>query len=154
MNFTDIESVRKIAEHTWKDTYSTFIPDEIQERVLKDAYSEDKMKKRFSSSLNLVAEINGEITGYAFFSGDLTSKDVYLESLYVHPDHQGKRIGKQLLLTGISKFTQPQTISLSVYKGNSNISFYEKEGFKVVKENKGSFYEHPMVFILMEKSLS
>ena len=126
MNLSDVESVKNIAAHTWKDTYSTFIPNEIQERVLKDAYSVETMNKRFESSLTLVAENKEEIMGYAFFSGDLDSKDVHLESLYVHPKHQGKGIGKQLLLTGISKFNAPNTVSLSVYKGNPNISFLSK----------------------------
>ncbi|MBW9235587.1 GNAT family N-acetyltransferase, partial [Leptospira santarosai] len=87
--------------------------------------SDVEMNNRFKSSLNLVAENNEEIMGYAFFSGNSSEKDVYLESLYVHPNHQGKRIGKQLLLSGIAKYKEPTSLSLTVYKGNSNISFYE-----------------------------
>ena len=108
----------------------------------------------FKSSLLLVSENDGEIMGYAFFSGELSSKDPFLESLYVHPNHQGKGIGKQLLLTGLSKFEGPTSISLTVYKGNPNISFYKREGFKVITENMGDFYGHPVVFTLMKKNLS
>ena len=153
MNLSDIERVRAIAETTWKDTYSSFIPEEIQDKVLKDAYSNVEMNNRFKTSLNLVVESNEEIMGYAFFSGDLSDKDVFLESLYINPTHQGKGIGRQLLLAGIAKFKKPTTLSLTVYKGNSNISFYEKEGFKVIKENKGEFYGHPVVFTVMKKNL-
>ncbi|QFF99356.1 N-acetyltransferase [Psychrobacillus glaciei] len=153
MQLSDIESIRAIAAHTWKDTYSKFIPKDIQEKVLKDAYSMGTMDNRFKSSIMLVAESKKEIMGYAFFSGDLSSKDVFLESLYVHPNHQGKGAGKQLLLTGLSNFKEPLSLSLTVYKGNPNIAFYEREGFKVIKENKGDFYGHPLVFILMKKNL-
>ena len=153
MNLSDIERVRGIAVATWRDTYSEFIPEEIQDKVLQDAYSNAEMNNRFKSSLNLVAENNEEIMGYAFFSGNLSNKDVFLESLYVNPNHQGKGIGKQLLLTGIAKFKEPTTLSLTVYKGNSNISFYEREGFKVIQENKGDFYGHPVIFTLMKKNL-
>lgn len=153
VHLSDIESIRNIAAHTWKDTYSTFIPKVIQEKVLKDAYSMETMDNRFKSSIMLVAESKEEIMGYAFFSGDLSSKDVFLESLYIHPNHQGKGIGKQLLLTGLSKFAEPVTLSLTVYKGNPNIAFYEREGFKVIKENNGDFYGHSVVFILMKKNL-
>ncbi|MGX2959712.1 N-acetyltransferase family protein [Peribacillus sp. JNUCC 23] len=153
MSLTDVESVRAIADAAWRDTYSRFIPADIQEKVLKDAYSNEEMNNRFKSSLNLVAENNEEIMGYAFFSGDLSDKNVFLESLYVHPNHQGKGIGKQLLLIGLANFKDPTTLSLTVYKGNPNISYYEREGFEVVKENKGEFYGHPVVFTMMKKNL-
>lgn len=153
MYLSDIERVRAIAVATWRDTYSSFIPKEIQDKVLQDAYSNVEMNNRFKSSLNLVVENNEEIMGYAFFSGDLSDKDVFLESLYIHPNHQGKGIGRQLLLAGIAKFKEPTALSLTVYKGNSNISFYEKEGFKVIKEKKGEFYGHPVVFTMMKKNL-
>ncbi|WP_129692449.1 GNAT family N-acetyltransferase [Gottfriedia acidiceleris] len=150
---SDIKSVRLIASDTWRVTYSTFIPEEIQAQVLKDAYSNEEMDHRFKSSLNLIAEKNEEIFGYAFFSGNLSDKDIFLESLYIHPDHQGKGIGKQLMLTGLARFKEPTTLSLTVYKGNPNISFYEKEGFKIIKEITGEFYGHPVVFIMMKKNL-
>ncbi|NHM33882.1 GNAT family N-acetyltransferase [Neobacillus terrae] len=153
MSQSDIESVREIAAATWRDTYSTFIPEEIQDKVLKDAYSNDEMDNRFKSYTNLVAESNKEIIGYAFFSGDLSHKDAFLESLYVHPNHQGKGVGKELLLRALQKFKEPSTLTLTVYKGNPNISFYEGQGFKVIKENKGDFFGHPVVFTIMKKDL-
>ncbi|WP_391115952.1 GNAT family N-acetyltransferase [Psychrobacillus sp. L3] len=154
MQLSDIENVRKIAADTWRDTYSSFIPKDIQEKVLRDAYCAEEMENRFKTTVTLVAEDKEEIMGYAFFSGDLSSKDVFLESLYVHPNHQGKGAGKQLLLAGLSNFKEPGTFSLTVYKGNPNIAFYEREGFKVIKENNGDFYGHPVVFILMKKNLN
>jgi ribosomal protein S18 acetylase RimI-like enzyme len=149
----DIDNVRNIASLAWKDTYCSFIPFEIQEKVLEEAYSNDEMDKRFSSSLTLVAEKDEEIVGYAFFSGDITAKEVHLESLYINPIHQGKGAGKQLLFTGLSKFKEPKSISLIVYKGNQNISFYERQGFNVIKEVEGDFFDHPVVFIQMKKIL-
>lgn len=153
MNRSDIDSIREIAAVTWKKTYSEIIPEEIQAKVLNDAYSDGEMDKRLNSSLMLVAESKDEITGYAFFSGDLYKKDIYLESLYIHPNFQGQGIGRQLLNIGVNKFSDPWTLSLTVYKGNPNISFYEKEGFKITKENNGDFYGHPMIFTVMTKDL-
>ncbi|PAE13933.1 hypothetical protein CHI02_02190 [Niallia circulans] len=153
MNRSDVDSIREIAAVTWKKTYSEIIPEEIQAKVLNDAYSDGEMDKRLNSSLTLVAESKDEIIGYAFFSGDLYKKDIYLESLYIHPNFQGQGIGRQLLNIGVNKFSNPWTLSLTVYKGNPNISFYEKEGFKITKENNGDFYGHPMIFTVMTKDL-
>lgn len=63
----DIEMVREIAVQTWRDTYSKFIPENIQDKVLLEAYSAEAMEKRFKNSLNLLAENDERITGYAFF---------------------------------------------------------------------------------------
>jgi ribosomal protein S18 acetylase RimI-like enzyme len=153
MTNLDIQQIREIAFDTWRDTYSSFIPTEIQNQVLADAYSDEEMNHRFNNSLNLVFESNGAILGYAFFSGDLFNPDIYLESLYIHPDHQGKGIGKQLMQAGVAKYRNPKAITLVVYKGNTSISFYEKVGFSVIKENNGDFFGHPVVFIVMKKEL-
>ncbi|HAQ08248.1 MAG TPA: GNAT family N-acetyltransferase [Bacillus bacterium] len=153
MDTSDIETVRLIAADTWRDTYSSVIPADIQEKILAEAYSEELMEHRFKSSITLVAVFDEKIVGYAFLSCDKLGKDVYLESLYVHPNHQGKGAGKKLLLAGLSMFSEPITVSLTVYKGNPNLLFYESLGFKESKETKGDFKGHPVTFILMKKDL-
>ncbi len=153
MKYTDIERVKEIAKLTWENTYSSFIPLDIQKKTLKEAYSEDTMTNRFEKSMMLVAEEDENIKGYAFFSNGANSQEIFLESIYVHPSFQGKGIGKDLYLSGIERYENPTSISLTVYKGNTNITFYEKEGFKVIKESKGDFCGHPVTFIKMSKNL-
>ena len=153
MTYSDIQQIREIAFVTWRDTYSSFIPPEIQDLVLADAYSDGEMNQRLSNSLNLVLESDGVILGYAFFSGDLVSDNIFLESLYIHPKQQGKGIGKHLMQAGIANYQHPKTITLVVYKGNTSISFYEKMGFRIIKENNGNFFGHPVGFIVMKKEL-
>ncbi|MEK4441481.1 hypothetical protein HLK66_11295 [Niallia circulans] len=48
MNRSDIASIRKIAVVTWKNTFSVIIPEEIQAKVLNDAYSDGEMDKRLT----------------------------------------------------------------------------------------------------------
>ena len=48
MNRLDIDSIREIAAVTWKKTYSEIIPEEIQAKVLNDAYSDGEMDKRLT----------------------------------------------------------------------------------------------------------
>ncbi|PYF08416.1 GNAT family N-acetyltransferase [Ureibacillus chungkukjangi] len=151
MKSVDIETVRLIARDAWRATYSSFIPEEIQDKVLAEAYSSKEMASRFKSSLNLVAEENGVVMGYAFLYVKSDNK-LFVESLYIHPNYQGRGIGKKLLQSAISNFPNATTVALTVYEGNPNISFYEKEGFKRIKENQGGFFGHPVSFILMEKS--
>ncbi|WP_377890448.1 GNAT family N-acetyltransferase [Alkalihalobacillus sp. R86527] len=153
MKDTDIERVKEIANLTWKNTYQSFIPLDIQEKTLKEAHSEETMMNRFEKSMMLVAEEDEKITGYAFFSNGATNKEIFLESIYVHPSYQEKGIGKDLYLSGIERYENPTSISLTVYKGNKNITFYDKEGFNVINESKGDFCGHPVTFIKMTKKL-
>lgn len=153
MQVTDTNTIRSIAHDTWRHTYSDFIPLDIQDKVLTDAYSDAEMDNRFQHYLNLVVEIEQRIVGYAFFSGDRSKEEVYLESLYIHPSHHRKGIGRALIKYGLSCYVRPKTLSLSVYKQNSSISFYEKEGFVKVGETEGDFFGHPVTFIKMSKSI-
>lgn len=153
LKYADVESVREIASLTWKNTYSSFIPLDIQEKTLNAAYSDETMANRFEKSLMLVAEDDDKIKGYAFFSSGSDSNDIFLESIYVHPSYQGTGIGRELYRSGIERFKIATSISLTVYKGNTNISFYEKEGFNTVNESKGDFCGHPVTFIRMTKEL-
>ncbi|MFC4620048.1 GNAT family N-acetyltransferase [Camelliibacillus cellulosilyticus] len=152
MREEDIDRVREIAKVTWKATYSELIPLDIQEKTLKEAYSDDMMRKRFETSLLFVAEDDGVIAGYAFYSSE-QPKEIYLESIYIHPDHQGKGIGKKLYEAGPDTFKQAKRMMLTVYKGNDSIHFYEKLGFVAKGEIKSDFSGHPIVFIKMEKTL-
>lgn len=151
MRASDAKSIRAIAKDAWRATYSSFIPEEIQNQVLEEAYSESEMTNRFQNFSNLVAEENGQILGYAFLTDKKSDKQLFLESLYIHPSFQGRGIGRRLLHKGISMFPKATAVSLTVYKGNPNLTFYEKEGFKVMNENRGDFFGHPVTFILMEK---
>lgn len=153
MNVQDIENVRAIAREAWRDTYSHFIPIDIQDKVLEEAYSDEQMAIRFNTSTNFVAEEDGVLMGYAFFSYKSDGR-LYLESIYIDPDHQGKGVGKLLIRTGISKFPKAEILTLTVYRGNSNVSFYEKLGFEVINENEGNFFGHSVTFIQMEKKIN
>lgn len=130
MQQDDTKQVKQIAAVTWKDTYSHIMPIEIQEKTLHEAYDDYTMEKRFASSTLFVAEGEGEIAGYAFFSSKNTEGKVLLESVYVHPNHQQKGIGTKLINEGIEKL-QPTLLCLHVLQGNEkSIAYYRSKGFQ------------------------
>ncbi|RQW22812.1 GNAT family N-acetyltransferase [Bacillus sp. C1-1] len=155
MKKRDIHAIRALATKTWKATYTPQIPDDIQKKVIQDAYSSHEMNRRFRSSITLVAEEHGRIHGYAFFSREKYSEhNAYLESLYVDPDQQGRGIGRSLLHTGLRRFEQPDHCRLIVYKGNKSVDFYTNEGFERIGERTGDFFGYPVTLIEMEKKLN
>jgi putative acetyltransferase len=87
--------------------------------------------RSFLANYTLVAEINGEIVGYA--NMDDTG---YLDKLYVHKDFQRRGIATTLVRelekggrkAGITTFTTNASITAK--------PFFEKQGYKAVAENK------------------
>ena len=83
----------------------------------------------------LVSEENGVVTGYASF-GDWRNFDGFRHtvehSVYVHPEHQGKGLGKQLLEHAKNLRGE---LTLAVYKENApSLAFYRSQGFTVLRE--------------------
>ncbi|HLT06469.1 MAG TPA: N-acetyltransferase [Cyclobacteriaceae bacterium] len=74
-----------------------------------------------------VAEENGHILGF------IALIDQQVAALFVHPDHQGKGIGKLLL-----QHTQSlrEVLELKVYQKNTkSLGFYLNKGFEIVAES-------------------
>ena len=87
-----------------------------------------------SSFLNhntLIAEINGEIVGFA----DMDNTG-YLDRLYVHKDFQRRGIAAALV-NGLEKYAKEAGISrFETYASITARPFFEKQGYTVVAENQ------------------
>lgn len=153
MKIEDTERVKQIAAITWKDTFSHIMPIEVQEKTLREAYDNQTMEKRFTSSILFVAEEGGAVVAYAFFSSKNKEGKVLLESVYVHPDYQQKGIGTKLIHTGIAKL-QPKRLCLNVLEGNEKaIAYYKAKGFQEEGIFQHHFQHHPVAFMKMFKEL-
>jgi GNAT superfamily N-acetyltransferase len=89
----------------------------------------------------LATEVDGAVIGYALFfhnySTFLGRKGLYLEDLYVHPDHRGKGLGKAMLtrLAALAVERGCARFEWSVLDWNQPaIDFYEVMGAVVMPE--------------------
>lgn len=112
--------------------------------ICKKDYTEEQIKA-WSSAVDDKEEWAEKITNQYFLSAKAGDQIVgfaslkstnYLDFLYVHKDFQGKGIAKKLLLL-IERKVQMNRID----KINSDVSitakpFFEKNGYKVIKEQK------------------
>jgi putative acetyltransferase len=66
----------------------------------------DALRAADALTLSLVAELDGEVVGHIAFSpariGDASSNWYLLGPVAVHPDHQGRGIGRALIECGLS----------------------------------------------------
>lgn len=95
--------------------------------LVTDADVEDYIVRR---GKGWVCEMNDEIVGFAI--ADLVDKNIW--ALFVHPDAEGKRIGKQLHDQMVNwYFSQTdETVWLSTTPGTRAETFYKMQGWTEV----------------------
>ena len=108
-----------------------------KKRLIKDAFTESPPFKI------LLAEINKEITGYAFYfftySSFLSRKTLYLEDIFITDKYRNQGIGKLFFqkLIKTAKKNKCGRMEWVVLDWNINaIKFYDKLGARELKEWK------------------
>ena len=135
MDKRDIKAVQSVARESWKTTYNGIIPMEIQESFLGSAYSDDMMHKRLEVSSLYVAEVTGEIVGFANFSTVKQGGIAELGAIYLLSEYHGEGIGTALLQEGIKNLKGAQSLITDVEKENkSGVTFYQAKGFHTHSE--------------------
>lgn len=150
MHVEDIPQVQDVAKKSWNATYEGIIPFEIQEKFLKVAYNNDRMKQRLERSFLFVAEIDSNVVGFANFSPVNDEGKVELGAIYLYPEYQGKGIGSALLQKGINELEGVVEIYINVERDNEiGKSFYDAKGFQVLKEFDDDFEGHILKTVRM-----
>ncbi len=133
----DIPLIRRLALDIWPDAYQEIIPKEQLDYMLDLIYSTNaldhqmRMGQRF-----LLIEENGTPKGFAGF-GEVDPPGTYkLHKLYVLPAKQGSGLGRQLIthVMNLVQALEGKALVLNVNRHNKAKSFYEKMGFRVVRE--------------------
>lgn len=150
MHVEDIPQVQDVAKKSWNATYEGIIPFEIQEKFLKVAYNNDRMKQRLERSFLFVAEIDSNVVGFANFSPVNDDGKTELGAIYLYPEYQGKGIGSALLQKGINELEGVEEIYINVERDNEiGKSFYDAKGFQVLKEFDDDFEGHILKTVRM-----
>lgn len=135
-SFNDIKYIQQIADATWQQTYTPILSKDQIDYMLGKFYStpslEDQMKNNHHF---LLALLNYTPVGFASFS-HVGKKAFKLEKLYVLPYVQKTGAGKKLLETveTVAKSMGAETLILNVNRKNKAKTFYEKNGFRVIRE--------------------
>jgi ribosomal protein S18 acetylase RimI-like enzyme len=108
----------------------------------------DELIAEYRNGVVLKAELNGEIIGSvrAYEKGST----VYIGKLIVHPSHQGKGLGKRLLMEIEGKFFKKRFELFTSGRSERNLRLYEKAGYKRFKEETT---ESGITLVYMEKKV-
>ena len=137
----DAYGIEYVSAHSWKETYSEFMPQEyLNNRILNINNKIDAIK-RFLESIDknqyYVAEVDRKIVGILYYKKTDSDKFInhgYLNAIYVLKEYQGLGIGKQLFKLAIQGIIDLgyNDMYLECLKGNPTLEFYKKYGGKVI----------------------
>jgi RsiW-degrading membrane proteinase PrsW (M82 family)/ribosomal protein S18 acetylase RimI-like enzyme len=152
----DIPLIRDLSLKVWPQTYSSILTTEQIDYMLAMMYSEHSLLNQMKQQHEFIIVNDGqEPVGFASFS--LAEPGVYkLHKIYLLPDMQGKGAGKFVIQEIIKAMVRKggRILQLNVNRNNQAKLFYEKLGFRVIREEdidigKGYF----MNDYIMEKQL-
>lgn len=143
----DLETIRDLAERTWRHSYPGIISDDQIDYMLGWMYSPSRLREEMTASdiIYLIAETKASgrsrlvPTGFAAYgpSDQAAKTTAFLHKLYVLPDHQGRGIGSALLLHIEQSLLEDrvESLELRVNRGNHDaVKVYESHGFLRVAE--------------------
>lgn len=154
-NVNEADEIKKLLNLVWIDTYKEFFSQQTVEYIINESQTVNKFKAEIQDEriLLLVAKDNlNKIVGLA--TAQEKEDGVFLKRLYIHPHCQRNGIGIKLLLEVIDSFKAADKIYLEVEKDNIKGSkFYNKYGFKAVRENNYDLNGDKFSTMLMEKTI-
>jgi len=134
------------------------------EAYMQEAFSVEQIRSELGdeNSIFLVAELDGELAGYAKLIFGSTEPDIIAEwpvelsRLYSHQKYLGKGVGQALMdaCFARAKETGRDVIWLGVWEYNPRAQrFYEKNGFRLVGKHTFLLGSDPQTDLLMQKEI-
>lgn len=135
----DIPAIIRIAEAAWWPTYSPILPAEQIRYMLEAIYNPDTLRVHMKSGSQkyLILSSGGIAQAFVSYSPRDDDRRIYkIHKLYVLPDNHNKGYGRALIEEIKSRLSEKDihVLDLNVNRYNTARHFYEKAGFKVIRE--------------------
>ncbi|HRR94802.1 MAG TPA: GNAT family N-acetyltransferase [Candidatus Paceibacterota bacterium] len=109
----------------------------------------ENIQDQLNNTTWIVIKNNNEILGFAQYS--LEDKELY--QIQINPDEQGKGYGRELYNYIENDFRINKIKQISLFATLNAVKFYEKLGFRVMKEIKFKLLKTKIKMIKMSKEL-
>lgn len=161
----DLTLLRKIAIETNVDTFAEFNTPENMDAFLREYYNPSRLEEEFeeAGSVCFLAWDEEKLVGFSRLrlndeaESQLGKNTIELQRLYVHPDHQGKRIGSLLMQNALdyAKECGLEWLWLGVWERNFKAQgFYAKWGFERFGSHVFPMGDDPQTDWLLKKKIS
>ncbi|GAB3883187.1 GNAT family N-acetyltransferase [Spirosoma agri] len=160
---TDIPAIIRLQEQIWEPTYRAILTPEQIEYMFTTMYAPESLLDQMTTQQQtfVLLETDGEgqdsaLLGFAAFAPYGPDDSVFkLHKIYVLPATQGSGLGK-MLLTEVENRCRTlggTELLLNVNRYNKARTFYEKQGFRVVREEDIAIGPYWMNDYVMSKPL-
>ncbi|WP_027000652.1 GNAT family N-acetyltransferase [Eisenibacter elegans] len=135
----DWARIQALAHATWPDTFGNILTQEQIAYMLDWMYSQSSLLEQMQrGDVFLIAHDAAQDLGFAGYALH-TPEAGYckLHKLYIHPQAQGRGLGRKLLdeVVAATRKAALHTLSLNVNRYNqAAIAFYQHYGFRIAKE--------------------
>jgi ribosomal protein S18 acetylase RimI-like enzyme len=136
-DITAIPAIQQIAKLTWPVTYNNILPEGQLDYMLQRLFNDAALKQQIENGYQYLLALAYSIpVGFASYSKKDDPSTYKLNRLYIHPDQQGKGIGKLLLDHIIQDIllNNATHLEVNVNRHNKALLFYQKNGFEIIKE--------------------
>jgi GNAT superfamily N-acetyltransferase len=138
LTLDEMQYVRHIAYQTWPSTFKEILTPEQIQYMLEWMYNLDTLKQQYYRGQHFYAvKENDTYIGFTAIELNYPEKEtVKVHKLYVLPEYQGKGIGRALVNHAheLALGAKMKTILLNVNRFNPAVAFYQKYGFRTLKE--------------------
>ena len=152
----DIPEVKYVLSHTWKDTYGSFLSEKTIDKVTTIWHDPEALASQAQhpdTYFAIAKDTSGKIVGLITVR-KIDDKAIFMNRLYIHPDHQRQGIGSKLYELAIKNFPTAKVMRLEVEEENKKgLSFYRKQGFGEVERKIDEIEGETLKTIVMEKTL-
>ena len=160
----DLTPLRELAVATNIDTFGPYNTPENMAVFLKESYSMERLERDLGEkgAVIYLAWLDDKLAGFVRLrindeaSRWLGDNHIELHRLYVHPDHQGKKIGSKLMETALAHASDlgHEWIWLGVWERNFNAQkFYASWGFERFAEHICPVGDDPQIDWLLRKKI-
>lgn len=135
----DAEAIRSVARASWTADYPTILSRETAESGVDEWYDEATLRGelRRPATLVFVAEEGDDVVGFVHSLWNREEGVVF--RVYVHPDHRGDGIGRDLVEQAsgeLQKRGAERLTAMVLAENEVGQGFYESLGFELVDEGE------------------
>lgn len=132
----DITLIRSMALQVWPQTYAHILTQQQINYMLDKMYSEKALRDQMDKQHQFIIVYNAGIpVGFASYN-QIEPGTYKLQKIYILPKQQGKGTGR-FIIDQVIRDILPQgahALQLNVNRFNEAKNFYEKLGFKIIRE--------------------
>ena len=133
-----METIHQLAVEIWPDTYRAILTNEQIEYMMDMMYSKKVLFQSIETNeqeFYLLIE-NEKAIGFIAIKKLEIPSTIKLNKIYILRSNQGKGYGKLLIdfTIDLCKNIGADLLQLNVNRNNPALSFYQKLGFKIIKE--------------------